>query len=52
MTFEVQPLPPQNIEETKPVLRKLASAHRYLAELKGVAAIIPNQTTLFPIKLF
>lgn len=46
MTFEVKRLPPSNLEETKPVLKKLASAHRYLAELKGVAASIPNQTIL------
>jgi len=32
--------------ETKPVLKKLAKAHRALAELKGVMAIIPNQTIL------
>ena len=29
--------------ETKVVLKKLASTHRYLAELKGVAATIPNE---------
>lgn len=46
MTFEVKLLPPPKLEETKPVLRKLASAHRYLAELKGVAASIPNQSIL------
>jgi Fic family protein len=32
--------------ETKPVLKKLASASRRLAELKGVAASIPNQGIL------
>ena len=46
MTFEIKFLPPANLEETKPILRKLASAHRYLAELKGVAMSIPNQTIL------
>jgi Fic family protein len=46
MTFEVNLLPPATLEETKPVLKKLASAHRFLAELKGVAASIPNQTIL------
>ena len=30
--------------ETKPVLKKLARAHQALAELKGVAASMPNQT--------
>ncbi len=32
--------------ETKPVLKKLAKAHSALAELKGVAASIPNQSIL------
>ncbi len=32
--------------ETKPVLRATATAHRYLAELKGAAATIPNQGIL------
>lgn len=38
---------PLSIElETKPVLKKLAKAHQALAELKGVAGIIPNQSIL------
>lgn len=32
--------------ETTPVLKKLARAHQALAELKGVAASMPNQTIL------
>lgn len=32
--------------ETKAVLKKLAKAHRALAELKGVAALIPNEAIL------
>ena len=32
--------------ETKPVLKKLAKAHRALAELKGVSALIPNENIL------
>lgn len=32
--------------ETKRVLKKLAKAHRALAELKGVAALIPNEAIL------
>lgn len=32
--------------ETAPILKKLASASRHLAELKGVAASIPNQGIL------
>ena len=39
-------LPPVVELETKPVLRKLASAHRYLAELKGVVETIPNEAIL------
>jgi Fic family protein len=45
MSFEVRPLPP-NLDESKAILKKLATAHRYLAELKGVAAAIPNQAIL------
>jgi len=37
-------LPPQIDVETKAVLRKTAEAHRFLAELKGIAASIPNQS--------
>lgn len=41
------PLLPLEIDlETKPVLKKLAKAHQALAELKGVAASIPNQAIL------
>jgi Fic family protein len=39
-------LPPAQDIETKAVLKKTAEAHRYLAELKGVAASIPNQHIL------
>lgn len=41
-------LPLPNIEqwETRAVLKKTAEAHRYLAELKGVAASIPNEAIL------
>lgn len=41
----IEPLPPGDLESKK-VLRKAAEAHRYLAELKGVAATIPNQEIL------
>ncbi len=38
---------PLSVElETKPVLKKLAEAHRALAELKGVTSTIPNQEIL------
>ena len=46
MSFEAQPLPPRNLNESNAVLKKLTTAHRYLAELKGVAASIPNQAIL------
>lgn len=46
MTYIVQPLPPKTELETKETLKKAASAHRFLAELKGVAASIPNETIL------
>lgn len=32
--------------ETRAVLKRAAEAHRYLAELKGVAASIPNEAIL------
>ncbi|WP_444899876.1 Fic family protein [Microbulbifer sp. VAAC004] len=48
MPYQVQPLPigDEARLETKPVLKKAASAHRYLAELKGVSASIPNEAIL------
>jgi Fic family protein len=39
-------LPPKVDVESKIVLKKAAEAHRYLAELKGVALSIPNQHIL------
>ncbi|WP_447530419.1 Fic family protein [Vreelandella sp. TE19] len=41
-------LPLESLEqwETRAVLKKAAQAHRYLAELKGVAATIPNEEIL------
>ena len=39
-------LPPKGNIETKAILKKVAEAHRYLAELKGVAQTIPNQHIL------
>ena len=38
-------LPPKSDLETRAVLR-LAPAHRYLAELKGLASTIPNEHIL------
>jgi len=40
------PFPNPDQLETRSVLKKLSSAHRYLAELKGVAATIPNEAIL------
>ncbi|MEI6972120.1 MAG: Fic family protein [bacterium] len=44
--FDLEPLPPQAELETVPVLKKLTEAHRHLAELKGIAATIPNESIL------
>jgi Fic family protein len=44
---EMLPLLPLEIDlETKPVLKKLSGAHRALAELKGVAGLMPNEGIL------
>ena len=43
---DLRMLPLQMDVETKAVLKKAAEAHRYLAELKGVALSIPNQHIL------
>ncbi len=40
------PLPNSTDLETKAVLKKAAQAHRYLAELKGISATIPNEAIL------
>ncbi len=39
-------LPPTSELESRSVLKRLATAHRYLAELKGLAATIPNEHIL------
>jgi len=39
-------LPPKADVETKSILKKAISANRALAELKGIAALIPNQNIL------
>lgn len=46
MNYVIPKLPLSIDLETKPVLKKLAKAHQALAELKGVAGIIPNQSIL------
>jgi Fic family protein len=45
-SYTIAPLPPAKPVETVAVLRKAAEAHRYLAELKGVAGTIPNERIL------
>ena len=50
MQFHLPLLPLETLTltrfDTVPILKKLAAAHRHLAELKGVAASIPNQAIL------
>lgn len=44
--YSIRQFPPQTDFETVAVLKKLASAHRYLAEFKGICRSIPNQSIL------
>ena len=44
--YSIEQFPPEIDFETVAVLKKLASAHRYLAELKGICRSIPNQGIL------
>jgi Fic family protein len=44
--YIVSPLPPKAEFDSKRILKKLSEAHRYLAELKGMAATIPNESIL------
>ncbi|MCF6362842.1 MAG: Fic family protein, partial [Gammaproteobacteria bacterium] len=43
---QIKRLPLEHDLETKVVLKKLVLAHQALAELKGVAASMPNQSIL------
>lgn len=43
---QLPPLPPKQEIETISILKRATSSHRYLAELKGIANAIPNQTIL------
>lgn len=45
-TYQIPNLPPPGELESKAVLKIAAVAHRFLAELKGRAATIPNQGIL------
>lgn len=44
--FKLPLLPPDIDIETNAVLKQLAKAHRYLAELKGIVKTIPNENIL------
>jgi Fic family protein len=44
--FKLKPLPPDEVLETKKVLKQLAFSHKALAELNGYANIIPNKNIL------
>lgn len=44
--FVLLPLPPKANFENPLILKSLVSAHRYLAELKGLSNVIPNQAVL------
>ncbi len=46
MEFKLPLLPPNTELETPKILKQLAKAHRYLAELKGTAKTIPNESIL------
>jgi Fic family protein len=46
MNYVINKLPLSIDLETKPVLKKLAKAHKALAELKGITGTIPNQSIL------
>ncbi|MDR0788083.1 MAG: Fic family protein [Gemmatimonadota bacterium] len=45
-SYSLPELPPPEVVETEAVLKALSHAHRYLAELKGRAGVIPNQGIL------
>lgn len=46
MHYKIPYLPPEKNLETTPILKKLVLAHKALAELKGVASTVPNQSVL------
>lgn len=45
-SYQIRDLPPPIDLETKSILKAAAKAHRHLAELKGRASSIPNQSIL------
>ena len=44
--FTLQNLPPKDFTESVAILKQLAKSHRFLAELKGTAKTIPNESIL------
>ena len=44
--YELQLLPPSGEIEIFDVLKRLSTAHRHLAEFKGIVPSIPNQSIL------
>lgn len=46
MQYKIPRLPLKVDLETKPILKRLSLAHKALAELKGVSAVVPNQSVL------
>ena len=44
--FNLQNLPPKDFTESIAILKQLAKSHRFLAELKGTAKTIPNESIL------
>ena len=46
MSYRIESLPPDTDLDSKPVLKKVASARSALAEMKGAAASIPNDSIL------
>jgi len=46
LSFVLSNLPPKDFIESTAILKQLAKSHRYLAELKGTAKTIPNESIL------
>lgn len=52
LTYKIPNLPLDMDIETKKVLKQLSISSRYLAELKGVAKIIPNENVLISTQAY
>jgi len=46
MSYQIPTLPPDSVVETARILKKAISANKIIAELKGIAHTIPNQSIL------